>query len=773
MMINNRYNYWLFSFLFTLFACAKVSAESPASNWKGFYFGATTGGVLSRFNTKTSTEAGTLLDPAQANAVNNVGNQNIDTKGFLSGIEGGYNWQFNHLLIGLSADLQALSTNGDTNSGAVPYPDDPHNQLVITSYGNNNWLLTARPRLGWITNHWLVYLTGGMGLTFLQSDFVFSTHLGDFESKRISTVEAGYVIGAGIETGISNHISLKAEYLFANFNDEHASLMNHHLPPGQVFSNSVNLKSTLLKLGVNYHFDQQFLQGSNMSELLMMDQWQSEVGGRLFFSTGIDGAPQPLLGNNNMSLISRLTFSDLSAVSEEIFARADHLSGFFAKGNVGAGSVTNGQLNDEDFPAGGAYSNTLSDVWGNLSYATIDLGYSLFKTASAKTGAFIGYNYYAQNLNAYGCDQLAGAEVCVPSGELNNFLGISEEDRFNSLRIGLASQVNLTSRLKLTSEAAYLPYVYFRGTDLHNARQLLGPEQSIYGDGAMLEAILDYQLTDAWNIGLGGRYWMWNTHTGTVTFDFLGSNETFDQPARYHAERYGAFLQLNYRDRPSHDSMIWTAPLNWRGAYIGGQLGGAWGRNNWSDPFGATMTSDDFINVPGFGDKIRLTGPLGGVNVNVNWQTERLIYGVGGSASIADIRGEDTLFSGIGGVNGQAITNCLVRFVGRVGATWDRSLFYINAGPALLATQYTINGNTNVLKLGSDSQTTYTWGWTAGMGVEYALNDYWTSSVEYDYISVPHRDMSFPSVNIINSQTLSANQTLNVFAVGINYRFFN
>ncbi len=763
-----------FQFLFSL----PVSAVPTKStyNWNGFYLGATAGGVLSRFSTNTSTQAGPLLDLAQANTVNKVGNQVIDTTDFLSGIEGGYNWQLNRLLIGFESDIQSLSTNGETNSGAVPYPNQPGNQLVITSYGNNNWLFTARPRIGLIANNWLFYATGGLGLTLLQSDFLFSNNLGQFESKRVSTVKSGYVIGVGGETILTNHISVKAEYLFADFNNTTASTMNHNIPAGQTFSNSAGLKNYILRMGLNYHVDDQATGGlinlQLIPELFNANLWETEIGTRLFISTGIDGAPQPLLYNAGMPLISRLTFSNLNAISQDVFARADHVSGLFAKGYLGAGSITNGQLNDEDFPAGGAYSNTLSNAKGNLSYATLDFGYSFLNKPTGKTGAFIGYNYFAQNINVYSCMQQANAEICHIPSEISDFMGISEDDYFHSLRIGLSTQMNLTKQLTLTSESAYLPIVTFSGKDMHNARQLMGPEQSTHGDGAMLESVLDYQLNNSWSLGLGGRYWMWNMRNGSVTFDFLGSGGgSISEPARYNTERYGVFLQLNYRDKKSNNAERWDTPFNWKGLFVGGHMGGAWGKSYWSDPFGPTSATGNLINSAGFGDKIRSTGPLGGANLNINWQTETLVYGVGGSISAADIRGENTLFSGLGGVNGQTVTNYLGTIVGRLGVASNRSLFYVNGGRAMLNTTYKINANTDVLTLGSESETINTWGWMGGVGVEYALTDHWISNVEYDYIHIPHYTISLPSIATINTQRIAANQNMNVFKVGFNYKF--
>ena len=80
----------------------------------------------------------------------------------------------------------------------------------------------------------------------------------------------------------------------------------------------------------------------------------------------------------------------------------------------------------------------------------------------------------------------------------------------------------LTDRLKFSAEAAYLPRVRFRAQDDHNYRQLFIQEASSHGDGTMLEGVLNYAVTPNWSVGLGGRFWAWNMHDGTVMFDWPG-----------------------------------------------------------------------------------------------------------------------------------------------------------------------------------------------------------------------------------------------------------
>ncbi len=75
-------------------------------------------------------------------------------------------------------------------------------------------------------------------------------------------------------------------------------------------------------------------------------------------------------------LNSRLSYSNATGQSAEVFWRVDHETGVFAKGFLGGGSLTSGKMNDEDFaPAISPYSNTIQvQSGGSLKYLTVDLG---------------------------------------------------------------------------------------------------------------------------------------------------------------------------------------------------------------------------------------------------------------------------------------------------------------------------------------------------------------------------------------------------------------
>jgi hypothetical protein len=112
-----------------------------------------------------------------------------------------------------------------------------------------------------------------------------------------------------------------------------------------------------------------------------------------------------------------------------------------------------------------------------------------------------------QNLGVgrYGCTQTTtNGDICVPPVPSTVKL-VTEQDTWNSLRLGLTADLLLSERLKLTGEVAY-DWISQRSQDTHYFT-LGGDPASGDGSGFQAEGILSYQLTDAFIIGIGGRWW--------------------------------------------------------------------------------------------------------------------------------------------------------------------------------------------------------------------------------------------------------------------------
>lgn len=131
--------------------------------------------------------------------------------------------------------------------------------------------------------------------------------------------------------------------------------------------------------------------------------YRLEVGARYWYS---EGKEQYKLGDQvgSGTMVSQLTFTSMIGNSGEFFADLKSGKGWFAKAYLGAGSLSGGNLQDEDFPPYVApYSSTDSPTKGNLKYGSIDLGYNVIETQGFSVGPFIGYHYWKDSNEAYGC----------------------------------------------------------------------------------------------------------------------------------------------------------------------------------------------------------------------------------------------------------------------------------------------------------------------------------------------------------------------------------
>ena len=216
-------------------------------------------------------------------------------------------------------------------------------------------------------------------------------------------------------------------------------------------------------------------------------------------------------------------------------------------------------MNDEDFgipllDTFAAYSNTISSVSGTINYGAVDAGVNLLEAPSYKVGAFAGYFFFNQDMNAFGSHPLANIN-CIPDVPTTGSAIISENDKWRAMGVGVSGETQLINRLRLSGDVAYLPVVNFTGVDTHffgNTGQVasINPESANKGAGVQIEATLSYFVTSQFSVGVGGRYWALWTNNGQA-------NRTVDEGApiaptppqafRGTVEQAGVFLQAAYR----------------------------------------------------------------------------------------------------------------------------------------------------------------------------------------------------------------------------------
>ena len=171
-------------------------APAP-STWSGPYVGVNAGIAF-------------LKDSLSSNAAITSSNQS-DT-GFIGGAQAGWNFQSNNLVFGLEGDINYLNVKSSMTVAGGSFSAD------------YDWLATLRARVGLtaLSDSTLFYVTGGLALTGLDMSGIAGAAAVVTASQ--SKVLAGWTIGGGVEHEFAKDWTVKAEYLYANFEAKNLSV---------------------------------------------------------------------------------------------------------------------------------------------------------------------------------------------------------------------------------------------------------------------------------------------------------------------------------------------------------------------------------------------------------------------------------------------------------------------------------------------------------------------------------------------------------------------
>jgi outer membrane immunogenic protein len=229
---------------FTSFvSAADLAAPEPAAatvagiDWSGFYIGINGGGAWGDYESELTV---TGLPGFAIGLDQSAG-------GFLVGGQAGYNHQFNNFVLGVEADAQFSQIEGDF-SIPITTPG-PAGDLVNASF-STDFLATFRGKVGYAFDNVLVYATGGAAVTEIETKFALLDGFVPGLSVSDSQTHWGWTAGAGVEVAINENWSLKAEYLYIDFDEE--SYFEDALSPFADYS--VDLDTQIVRAGLNYRF---------------------------------------------------------------------------------------------------------------------------------------------------------------------------------------------------------------------------------------------------------------------------------------------------------------------------------------------------------------------------------------------------------------------------------------------------------------------------------------------------------------------------------------
>jgi opacity protein-like surface antigen len=538
-----------------------AAIASAAWNWTGFYVGAHLGAGFG------TAKVDNPYGPS-------IYGDTVRVPKALAGLQAGYNWQAPGTAWVLGVEVDASALDADGTDTCLAYSG----QFVSANCRVREHVLgSLTGRIGHAfgpQGRSLIYVKGGAA--FLVGDLTMTTNAVDYlnqPAEKLNATRWGWTVGAGIEQALSSGWAVRAEYDYANFGHRGIDspnggfLQTPNLPASLI--NTVGAPTRagqdahLIKLGLNYYFGRTDVPVESAPLFPVKapaanpwSAWRFDVGTRYWYSHGRYQNDLTLNTVNAQQdhLVSRLTYQS-EGHSGEVFWRIDGPKKLFLKGFAGGGGLVSGKMNDEDwFPTdpnfAAAYSNTYhGKVTGTIAYATLDAGIDLLGDSAGKIGVFAGYNFYRDRKDAFGCEQIALVGLPSPCStpDPTSMIAITQHEDWHSLRIGANGSLTLIPGAKLTVDAAYLPYTHISALDVHHNRTDVPDKNSPawgVGQGVQLEAILTYDVTRNFNIGVGGRYWaMWATDVETAGFGAPVATQLL--PIR--VERYGTFLQASYK----------------------------------------------------------------------------------------------------------------------------------------------------------------------------------------------------------------------------------
>ncbi len=184
----------------------KAPMYAAPYNWTGFYVGINGGGGWGRSEFTAPFPTGSF-----------------DTSGGLVGGTVGYNWQMGQLVFGLEGDIDWSGIKG---SAAC---------VGTTCETRNDWLGTARGRIGYAFDRFLPYITGGAAFGNVKNTVA---GIGSTDQSNV-----GWTIGGGLEASIAGPWSAKVEYLYVDLGDS-----------GSVLGSTADFRSNVVRAGLNYRF---------------------------------------------------------------------------------------------------------------------------------------------------------------------------------------------------------------------------------------------------------------------------------------------------------------------------------------------------------------------------------------------------------------------------------------------------------------------------------------------------------------------------------------
>jgi outer membrane immunogenic protein len=230
-------------------------------------------------------------------------------------------------------------------------------------------------------------------------------------------------------------------------------------------------------------------------------------------------------------------------------------------------------------------------------------------------------------------------------------------------------------------------------------------------------------------------------------------------------------------DMPLQAAAPFAERFSWTGCYLGGHLGGGFGRKDITDP--VQLVQDSFL---GAGSTTGITtvsptpsGAVIGGQIGCDYQfAPSWVVGVEGAASASTMKNTRSVGLPLGNPDTafvKASTDFLPSVTVRLGYAIDNVLLYAKGGVALAGDKYDVTGSFQGVPFafeGLDNRL----GWTVGGGVDWAFSHHWSVNLEYDYYQFGHGGVLMSDPINTFAAVVDVKQNVQVVKAGLNFHIW-
>ncbi|MES2860351.1 MAG: outer membrane beta-barrel protein [Pseudomonadota bacterium] len=216
-------------------ALSLTAASASAQDWSGFYMGAHAGYQALSDTDNETIRFDTNLDGTYGDTVRTSAAVDAFSPGFCSGkpngdnagagcsddqqgtgefgLRAGYDIQSGSFVFGVVAE----GSTGGLQDRVTAFSTTPANYVFLRE---TQYVIAARARLGMAYGRYLPYVTAGYALARVESEYSSTNTANAFVPTAKETDATGFQVGAGIETKVTDRISLGVEYLYSDLEED-------------------------------------------------------------------------------------------------------------------------------------------------------------------------------------------------------------------------------------------------------------------------------------------------------------------------------------------------------------------------------------------------------------------------------------------------------------------------------------------------------------------------------------------------------------------------